>query len=85
MASSHPTIEMARTRISSHSAVGFGVFPHLEVLWKTVFSNACSHLRQQESTAAKKKDAHFWQEAAAFFPPGNTCASAKQGPRDVQS
>lgn len=47
--------EMARARISSHSDVGFGVFPHLEVVWKTVFSNACSHLRQQESTAAKRK------------------------------
>lgn len=39
-ASGHP--EIARTRISSHSVVGFAVFPLLEVLWKTLF-NACSH------------------------------------------
>lgn len=80
--------ETARTRISSHSAVAFAVFPLLEVLWKTLF-NACSHLRQQESATANRKDAAYLAEkhlkAAACFPPGSTRASAKQGPRDVRS
>ena len=77
--------ERARVGVSSHSAVRFGVFPHPEVSWKALFHTARAHPRQQELTAAKRKDAAFlagkgWK-AAACFPPCNAWAPTKQSPK----
>lgn len=52
--------ERARAGLSSHLAVGFGVFPKPEILWSLLPVSCVPIPRQKESTAVNRKDAEFF-------------------------